>query len=171
MNAAADTITSIVLDAGLGAGAVLTDFFSLGDPISVRIGPAGLAEFSDIGNFVGADILLTQALPAAFNGAAVEFFRLDQPMVKIEKDGKTVARSITFVRGNSIHFQKQLPEDFPDAGLKATEYLFADKRQLTNFSANREFVLIELPAGAIDSYAAGDFLKDSQREQLFRPQG
>ena len=159
MNAAADTITSIVLDAGLGAGAVLTDFFSLGDPISVRIGPAGLAEFSDIGNFVGADILLTQALPAAFNGAAVEFFRLDQPMVKIEKDGKTVARSITFVRGNSIHFQKQLPEDFPDAGLKATEYLFADKRQLTNFSTNREFVLIELPAGAIDSYAAGDFLR------------
>jgi hypothetical protein len=42
-DAAADTITGIVLDAGLPAP--FSPISLVGDPISVRIGPAGLAEF------------------------------------------------------------------------------------------------------------------------------
>jgi len=159
MNVAADTITGVALDPALGAGAALGDFFFNNDSIGVRIGAVGQAEFTDINRITGGNIVLTQALPAAFHTAAVEFFRLDQPLVKIEKDGQTVARSITFVRGSSIHFQNQLPEDFPESHLKATEYLFKDKRQLTDFNAIKEFLLIQFPAGAaINSYSPGDFL-------------
>lgn len=164
MNPAADAITAAALDPGLGGGAI-ADFFHVpphaaGDPIGVRIGAAGRPEFPNIVHIAGGTITLSQALPAAFRGAAVEFFRLDQPLVKIEKDGKTLARSITFVRGNCIHFQNPLPADFPDSGLKASEYLFKPERQFESFLANEEFLLIEFPAGAaVDSYAASDFIR------------
>jgi YD repeat-containing protein len=163
MNAAGDMITAPVLDPALGGGNV-GDFFSFGDPIGVRIGAAGRAEFTEILGGIGG-IVLTRPLPAAFKSVpaapvAVEFFRLDQPLVKVEKDGQTVARAITFVRGNSIHFQNQFPEAFPASGLKATEYLLKAKRQSTNFDANKEFLLIQFPSGAaINSYSPGDFLR------------
>ena len=161
MDAAGSTITAPVLDPALAVGgATLNDYFSNNDPIGVRIGAAGAVEFPAINAISGGTITLSQALPAGFHGLAIEFFRLDPPLVKVAKDGQTIARSITFVRGSSIHFGNALPEKFPESGLTATEYLFKAKRLRTLFSANPEFLLIGLPAGpAIGAFAPDDFLR------------
>ncbi|MEN3333436.1 MAG: hypothetical protein V7641_2801 [Blastocatellia bacterium] len=157
MNATADHITAANLDAGL-APATLATVFLNGDPIGIRKAGGGQEEYQMIQNIAGADIELNRALPADLANAAVEFFRLDRPMVKIEKDGRTIARSIAFVRGKSIHYQNQLPDGFPESGLKASEYLFKSERKRTRFTGNSEFLLIEFSDADIASYSPNDFL-------------
>lgn len=157
MNAAADRITATVLDPAL-APAVLTDIFFNGDPIGIRKAAGGQDEFVNIRNLIGTDIRLDLALPNDFANVAVEFFRLDPGLVKVEKDGNTAARTITFIRNTSIHYGNQLPDVFPATNINSTEYLFKENRKPTNFDAHNEFALIQFSTTDIADYRANDFL-------------
>lgn len=163
MNATADRITAAVIDPTLAPG-TLTIIFQPNDPIGIRKTVGGQEEFVKILSIVGNDILLDLPLPADFASTVaapvnVEFFRLDPGLVKIEKDGRTVARTVTFIRGNSIHYGAQLPDGFPTKALNATEYLFKADRKETAFTGNNDFPLIELSDTNIGSYNPGDFLR------------
>lgn len=151
-------ITAPVIDPAL-APVTLAQAFRGGDSLGIRKAAGGQVEHLVVIAFPPGSFRLDVPLPADFAGAAVEFFRLDWPLVKIEKDGRTIARSITFVRGKSLHYQNQLPDDFPDSGLKATEYMPHVDRKEHQFTPNSDFLLIEFSTGDIGSYNPGDFLR------------
>jgi RHS repeat-associated protein len=162
--AAPDLITAPALDpvlaAALGAPATVGTVFFRGDPIGIRKAAGGQEEFVTILRFAaGGDIQLDAALPSDFSGVAIEFFRLDPGFVKVENDGNTVARTITFIRNSSIHYGNQLPDVFPATGIIATEFAFKEERKPHNFDAHNEFELIQFSAGDIGSYHAGDFIR------------
>jgi YD repeat-containing protein len=158
MDAAGQLITAPAIDPAL-APITLAQAFKAGAALGVRKVAGGQEEFLVLNTFVGPDIQLDLPLPADFANQAVEFFRLDQPLVKIEKDGRTIARKVTFVRGRALHYQKQIPEDFPESGLKATEYLIKADPKETRFTPNNEFQLTEFTASDIGSYNTGDFVR------------
>lgn len=156
MNATADLITGTAVV--LPAGVPLVDIFFAGDPIGVRPVAGGQEEFGTIVRFIGTDVQLDLALPNSFAGIAVQFFRLDPAIVKVDKDGDTAARTITFIRNTSIHYGQQLPDVFPDNGLHAVEYVFKEKRQTTNCNAKIDFPLLEFSTADFATYNANDFI-------------
>ncbi len=152
-------ITGPVIDPGL-APVTLAQAFRANDGLGIRKSAGGQDEHLGFVGFSGADMQLDVPLPSDFAaGVAVDFFRLDRPRVKIAKDGRTIARTITFVRGTSLHYQKPLPDDFPESGLTATEYVLKEDRKQHSFTPVRDTVLVELSTSDIGSYVPGDFLR------------
>jgi len=156
MDANAVLITAPVTDASVGV--TFDKAFLPGDGIGIHKAGVVQDEFQVFKNFSGANAQLDFALPADFISAAIDFYRLDPSMVKIEKEGRTLARTITFIRENSIHFQNQLPEGFPESGLNASEYVFPADRKATDFTPLAQFVSIEFSTTDFGSYTPGDFL-------------
>ena len=143
------------------AGAALTDVFEIDDWISVRKSGDASTETPRRITAVGATTMdLFPALPAPLPGSAVEIARLDSALVKIERENDLIGRTITYVRGTSIHFAQQIPEGFPVDTLKVEEFMPDGKRNRVTADNQTEFYVIRLAAAADQApFAASDFLR------------
>jgi YD repeat-containing protein len=132
------------------------------DWIAIRV-PGGEDQFRQIDSVVGPSIALKPdlpPLPTALQGQNVELQRLDASIVRIEKDRKSIARSVTFVRGQAIHYRAQIPEAIPATGVNVTEYVPAVRRDVRNVVATPEAILVRLADAAhANDFAANDFVR------------
>lgn len=142
------------------APVVHTDVFSVNTWISIRKPGEPTDEIRQIDTIAGATYnLKPPALPAGLFGP-VEITRLDSAIVKIAKDDSLIARSITFIRGTSVHFSKQIPEGFPLDGLTVTEYMPSGKANSRQADSHKEFPVIRLAAAAdLAGFAPNDFVR------------
>lgn len=143
------------------AAAALGDVFVGGDWLSIRrSGVAGGEELRAITAISGGNFTLDTALPAAFFSQAVDLLRLDSALVHLQKDDAHAARTLTFVRGKSLHIAERLSEDIPAAALSVSEYMPAGIRAARTATAAREAALIRLAdKGDQALYASNDFLR------------
>lgn len=143
------------------AGIALADVFTNLDSVSIRKPGDPTDETSRKISAVGVGTLdFDDALLAPLPGQAVEIARLDQSIVKIEKDDSVIARKVTFIRGTSIHYGQQIPEGFPVDTLTVTEFMPAGKRNLVTADSHTEFYVVRLAAAADQAlYAVNDFIR------------
>ena len=161
-DATGTTLTAVTLTAP--AAAALGDVFVSGvsrDGLSIRLsGAATGEELRFITAIAGGTFTLDSALPAAFFTQAVDIARLDAAGVHLQKDDVNAVRTLTFVRGTSLHIAAQLPEAVPSEGLSVTEYMPAGIRSKTTATSIRESALIRLAEHADQAlYAVSDFLR------------
>lgn len=123
----------------------------------------GAARQDPFRNPLPADFSISPALGAPFAGNTVQVTRLDVAVLGVDGGGKRIARSVTFVRGDSVHFGQQLPDLFGGNTLSATEYLPTKDREPRAADFPAELRLLRLPAGGNwDGYAANAFVRLQQ---------
>lgn len=161
-DAAGSTLTVTALP-GAPAGATAATLFSANDFVLVRLPGGGADEVRQVSSVTAGPpaTIVVPALPAAFQGQNVEWSRLDQSVVRMGKDDRRIARPVTFVRGQSIHFGRQVPDVVDGSDLLVEEFVRAPNRKQVNgvaFPAER--LLLRMPNTADrDLYAAGDFVR------------
>ena len=158
------TLNSVTMDAAAG-GVALANAFAFGDWVAVRL-PGGQDEIRQVFSVSATLNLLVRPidplppLSAALQGQNVEFRRLDSSIVRLEKDGRTICRTITFVRGQAMHYSQQIPEVFPASGLNVAEYLPAVRTDITSAAATPEAILVRLASAAHQNdFAVDDFVR------------
>jgi RHS repeat-associated protein len=157
-NAAGTQLTGVAITTP--PGAAVADTLAVADWLSIRLTTGGGDELRKITNVLGATVSVDQPLPAPFLGQAVEFARADLGVVRIDKDDTRIARTVVFVRGQALHFQKQLPENFPTEGLAVTEYMKSARRRATFATSTAEAILVRLKDAADQAlFVANDFLR------------
>jgi YD repeat-containing protein len=160
-NASGSDLDTVAIVAPSPAPAAVSDVFSRGDWLSIRLsGATDPGELRAIVLISGTTITLDSALPAAFLSQAVDVVRLDPAAVHLQKDDINAARTLTFIRGNSLHIAEQLNVAVPSAGLTVTEYMPAGVRSASSASSTRAAELVRLADKSDQAlYAAGDFLR------------
>lgn len=144
------------------AGTALGTLLQPGDWIAIKLAAGTSDELRQIISSPGATIDLSRALPSAYQNQPVEITRLDQPVVKIARDGRVIARFVSFVRGSAVHFASQIPEDFPSDRLEVTEHLTAGVAKHRQADFPIENILLRMAqATHLTGYAADDFLRVS----------
>jgi RHS repeat-associated protein len=151
---------------GTGAGGVtVANMLNAADWLAIRLLAGGEDELRQAtgtpGATVAIDTSVLPALPAAFFGQAVSVRRVDQPIVRIRGNGRTIARSLTFVRDTTLHYQTQIPGVIPTTGLDVAEFLPAVRRdRSTGIGSAVEFFVVRF-SNATDQalYAASDFVR------------
>jgi RHS repeat-associated protein len=161
VDAAGAQLTGVAITTPPGAGAVTT-VMNTNDWLAIRLTGAATDELRSIAGVPAAGVfnLAGLALPNNYRGQAVQITRLDSALVKVEKAGKLIARTVTFIRGQAIHFARQIPEGFPTDGLTVTEYMPSGVRNPRTVNAPREAALVRLAAAAdLSAFAVDDFLR------------
>jgi RHS repeat-associated protein len=156
----------------LPAGAVTAAVLDGGDWVGVRLATAAGSpgELREVGSVTAAgEINLTGGpLPPEYRGQAVAFTRLDASFVRIEGEGRSIARTITSARGDSIHFAAQIPEGFPTERLSATEFMSAGRRRTGTASAPLDARIVRLPLPEhLARFGASQFIRIKSGDSLF----
>ena len=151
---------------GAGAGGVsAANMLRARDWLAIRLSAGGEDELRQVAGTPGAtvaiDTSVLPALPAALHNQGVAVRRVDQPIVRIRGNGRTIARSLTFVRDTTLHYQGQIPNVIPTSGLDVAEYLPAVRRDLRSgvISAVEFFVIRFGNAADPAAYVANDFVR------------
>jgi tyrosinase len=153
------TLSAVTLTPAAG-GATVPQTFDFLDWVAVRL-PGGEDQYRQINSAVAAGAFsVDPPLPATLRSQNVELVRLDAAIVRLNKDTDNICRTTTFVRGTAIHYERQIPEEFPASGLTATEYLPAVRRdRSTGADFHSESIVVQLAAAADQSdFAADDFV-------------
>jgi YD repeat-containing protein len=155
------TITGVAV--ATPAGGSLAGVIKVNDFISIRLAGAGVDEVRSVASLTGAAQinLNSPPLPAIYSGQPVELARLDQSVLRIEKDSNRIARAVRFIRGKAIHYGVQIPDGFPTDGLAVAEYLQAGvKKTANNVAFPAELILLRMSQAAdIMGYTPGDFIR------------
>jgi hypothetical protein len=158
VNAAGTGLTGFTVTTP-AAGAI-GDVFSVGDWLSIRLHTGGEDELRKIAASPGATVKLDRALPDAFFNQAADVARIDPVYVHLQKDNVNAMRTLTFIRGQFLHFSVQLPEALPTDGLTVIEYMPAGVRASATATSPPEAALVRVAAAGDQSlYAVNDFLR------------
>lgn len=147
------------------SGATTAQVLDTGDWVAVA--PAGATadqppdQLRSVSSVAASSILVDPALPASMGGQAVEVRRLDPAVVQLVRSQKSLARTVTFVRGTAVHFRNQVAGDFFDGEpLEVTELLPAGRRNAVTASLPIEHPLLRFPsAGDASAFSAGDVVR------------
>jgi RHS repeat-associated protein len=158
VNAAGTQLTGVAITTP--AGAVVTDTLQVGDRLSIRRPGGATDELRQVTSVAGVIVGVNAPLPAPQPAQPVEFARTDRGVVRIDKDGTGLARTVVFVRGQAMHFQTQLPEKFPTESLAVTEYMRSARRRLTTATSTPEAIMVRLKQATDQAlFAANDFVR------------
>jgi RHS repeat-associated core domain len=154
------------------AGAAIADVFQINDWVLVQLAssPSGTGEPRPISGFPSAsDINLGGGtLPTEYAGQAVQITRLDISIVRLESEGKSIARTVTSARGDSIHFAAQIPEGFPTSNLSVTEFMPAGRRRSVIATAPLEARIIHVPQQEqLAGFSSGDMIRIASGRDYF----
>lgn len=160
-------VTAPAKGAATGA-AIWTGTGANGVAIRLPAAPAGVDEVRMVGSASSTTTSLPLSeppLPSAYFNQPVEIVRLDPVYVRIEHPGDggggggdVTARTITSVRGQTIHHSEPMPEKFPNDGLTITELMRTGVPKDANVNVLSELLVLRLgknedqpkfPAGAL----------------------
>ena len=161
-NASASNTGTQLTGVALASPGILADEFVTGDWVSVKVADPQVDDEPRTIVLAGPGTfdLAAPPLPAAFHGQAVDVRRLDRPVLKIEKDGSSVACTLSFRRGRALHFRNQLPSGFDEGTVHVSEYLTGGVRRQADAGFPAQPILLRVAEGGNwTGYAAADFVR------------
>ena len=149
-------------------GAAVGDVLGVGDWVSVGKPGAAADELRAVTDVTASGIRVGPDLPGGLGGEAVELRRLDPAVVRLgqvgappDRPATTIARTVTFIRGEVVHFAHQLPAGVLTGGsVEVTEHLPAGRRQEGTGTLPVEHPVIRLADAAdLSGFSVGDVVR------------